>query len=638
MFQASKGARMLREKPIFEDYASTQCALSIVLILLGRLSSGRGFVSRIADILRPIVGKVDNDVELIVVFSDPQWKTIPALQSLPSYFRRVRVCEVISENELPAVLFNAGRKIAVGHRLIFLGPQLAWDVRRLPVLLEASRTATRNNQSIALSDTSSNGRYGLVGNIPKSQLHGWVLNCPFLSLSDLAISATALDEIGGFDPSPLVQQASCWDALIRLSCSHEISIIKVEGGSTSDGRTPFITRPYPVSEDMRRRYMASGLFAASAQERERNFIQDLAPDDASYLCRHIPSLARAAGPSASRPLRVTITGGLWEYHHNWLCFFSYFKHLEGTGFGTYKPVFDHLVTREDIENSDVVILSRCKVEQVRQILDWCKDLDIPSIYMIDDNWITVAEDWPDPYRNIFGPETQFFKNFVFGIKHADYVLTYNRLLADDIAPYAKRIVTLPNSVDLALFEKTPRRHSKRFVIGYSGSDRYDDRAFRALAQIAKTHDDVDLLIFGNLSAEQRAFMSGARAIEYSGVSYIQYAQMIREASPDILLAPLDATRTSRSKCPNKYLEITAAGAVGVYSNLEPYSWHIDDGINGVLVSDPDDWTTPIISLLDKKKLLRMHASARADVAKNYDATVVAPQFADLIRSIASGLI
>lgn len=628
---------MLREVPAAESDNDTLCALSIVLILEGRLSSGRGFVSRIVDTLRPIVKKSDDDVELIVVFSDPQWKAAPSIQSLPAYFQRVRVCEVASDNELPAELLNAGRKVASGHRLIFLGPQLASDAGRLSALVEASRAASRGSHSIAVSYPSSSWRFGLPGEPSKFQLHGWMLNCPLLELSDVAISSTALDEIGGFDTSPLLQQASNWDALIRLSSSQDISLVKVIEGPHRETRTPFIARPYPVSEDMRRRYMASGLSAPDINERERNFIHDMPSNDYNYLSRHIPSLARYERSSNSEPIRVTVTGGPWEYHHNWLCFYSYFKYLEGTGFGTYKSLFDHLVTREDVESSDIVILSRCKVEQVRQILDWCKELGVPSVYMIDDNWISITHDWPDLYRDVFGPNTPFFRNFIFGIRHADYVLTYNKFLAEDIAPYAKKIVTLPNSVDLALFENTPRRPSKRFVVGYSGSERYDNQAFRALAEIGETHGDVDILIFGSLSQSQRALLKGTRVIEHSLAPYVQYAQMIREASPDILLAPLDDTRTSRSKCPNKYLDITAAGAVGVYSNIEPYSWHIEDGVNGVLISNPNEWVKKITSLLDKAKLSKLHANARTDIATNYDTSVVASQFAELIKSLANGL-
>jgi len=108
--------------------------------------------------------------------------------------------------------------------------------------------------------------------------------------------------------------------------------------------------------------------------------------------------------------------------------------------------------------------------------------------------------------------------------------------------------------------------------------------------------------------------------------------------PDILLAPVGNTRTDASRCPNKYLEITAGGAVGVYSNLPPYTNYITDRENGLLVgSEPDLWKEAIAFLLDDPaSRVALLENAQNDVRTRFDTPVVLPRFLDfLMRASAA---
>jgi glycosyltransferase involved in cell wall biosynthesis len=122
------------------------------------------------------------------------------------------------------------------------------------------------------------------------------------------------------------------------------------------------------------------------------------------------------------------------------------------------------------------------------------------------------------------------------------------------------------------------------------------------------------------------------------VGYRAYAAALCEAMPDALLAPLSNTRTDASKCPNKYLEITAAGAVGVYSNTAPYDHFITNGRNGLLVgNDPASWKSAIQFLLDNPTArAAMLANAQRDVRSHFDTPSVLPVFMEFLMR-ASGL-
>jgi hypothetical protein len=626
---------------MFAD-AKAHIPLSIIAAFFGRFEINQIALGHFAESLDQIFASAPADIEVIVVFADSRWQTLPTAQSLSTAYASVTTLTAPEEDWSPAHLFNRGMASAAGQRMLFTSARDLLSPHIVDSLAAASRSDGPIDEILAIADHDIAGRYGLPHGLSGENLYGWLLNGPLLSPSSVAIPRRLLEAMGGFDPSPLMQRSAEWDLLLRLARSYNFTFldgVQRRHPVVADMAAHFPV-PVPVSDDLQRRYLSRRL--RPPDTRQSSFLKDIPEGDAAYLRRRSASLARSDPPAASPatdrpgPLKITVTGGPWEYHHNRLCFFNYVDNLEGSGFATYKSLFDHLVTRNDIVGSDIVILSRCKVDNVRNIIGWCRDLRIPSIYMIDDNWLTVAADWPDLYKASFSPGTPNYENFLFGISNADHVLTYNRLLISDLAPYACQVISLPNSVDLAAFEATPRPVSDRFLIGYSGSARFTDAPFAALGEIGRARSDVDLLVFGTVLPHQRNLIAGCRIIELPHLPYEQYAREIRKTGVDILLGPLDDTRTSRSKCPNKYLETTAAGAVGVYSDVEPYIWCIRQGQNGVLVHDhsqKEAWRQAVEGLLDKDLLGTMHATARTDIATSFDVPVVAKQFAALMRRV-----
>ena len=120
------------------------------------------------------------------------------------------------------------------------------------------------------------------------------------------------------------------------------------------------------------------------------------------------------------------------------------------------------------------------------------------------------------------------------------------------------------------------------------------------------------------------------------VGYDDYAAAVGTLAPDILVAPLDSSRTSMSKCPNKYLEYSIAGAAGVYSDTPPYSQTIVDGQTGLLVGDDDEasWSAAIARLVEDAPLRQsIAAAARRDVLERFETGVVAPAFARALLAL-----
>lgn len=88
-----------------------------------------------------------------------------------------------------------------------------------------------------------------------------------------------------------------------------------------------------------------------------------------------------------------------------------------------------------------------------------------------------------------------------------------------------------------------------------------------------------------------------------GMPLLEYRRFMKERHFDIGVAPLNNDEFSKCKYFNKFLEYTAHGMVGVYSNTEPYTYVVKNGENGMLAdNDPDSWYEALSTLIKKKSL------------------------------------
>ncbi len=615
--------------------------------------------------------------EFVFVCDGPFWKTLPLVQNLSHRFPGAAVVEMDDATDLPAALFNAGIAASHGDFVTFALANQPWNAAGCQGLVDAAQ-ALGPRQAYYYSFPQMQGNYPFLPT--KALLYGWQQYRPWLALIGVAVPRALVHGNKFFDESPLLQAVCDWEWLLRLSKIAEIRHIGElagRGAASPFAQYPF-GRRFRTSRDLEQRYAvrakdpthgkAQGTAPQCCREApcQESFLRDLPAADADYLRRRAEAFALrseaadqalaekcpAERPANLRPsgrpssacgghYKIAITGGDWEYQHNRLHFFQYLDYLQGSGLGSYKVLLDREVTAADLAGNDLVILTRARCDRVRFIIDECTAMGIPTLYMIDDNWLSVAADYPDRYADQFSPGKPDYESFLFALRRATATLTYNPFLAEDIAPYAPRVLTLPMGVPLAEFESAPRPPpGKDFVVGFAGSLRHDDAAFAAMAAVARRRSDVRLLLLGTLSPEQERLFDGLKATRLPQDTYDAYVRQIRRAGPDILVAPLGNTRTAQSKAPTKYLEITAAGAAGIYSAVPPYVWHVEHGRNGILVQDSNseaEWTGAIERLLDRGELTRIWQTARDDVGKKYDVPVVAEEFRRTILSFLASV-
>jgi glycosyltransferase involved in cell wall biosynthesis len=175
-------------------------------------------------------------------------------------------------------------------------------------------------------------------------------------------------------------------------------------------------------------------------------------------------------------------------------------------------------------------------------------------------------------------------------------------------------------------------------VGYVGSLRRNMLAFDALVDLVRSREDVELFVMSNSLPEEFASLGPARVhFEPYQFNYAAYAATVRRMAPDVLVAPVNRSRFEASKCPNKYLEISACGAAGVYSRAEPYLSFVAEGKTGLFADDSkDDWRCAIERLVDDADLRsRIIAQANAHVREQFDTPAVLPRFLRMLVDAVS---
>ena len=112
--------------------------------------------------------------------------------------------------------------------------------------------------------------------------------------------------------------------------------------------------------------------------------------------------------------------------------------------------------------------------------------------------------------------------------------------------------------------------------------------------------------------------------------YEAYCEYVKNGNFSIGLAPGRLDEFFACTYYNKYLEYSTIGAVGVYTNADPYTQIVSDGINGILCENTvDGWCSAIERLLNDSELLRFCVDNSRKILKDqFNVTTVTDELLD----------
>ncbi|HEX7975833.1 MAG TPA: glycosyltransferase [Anaerolineales bacterium] len=277
---------------------------------------------------------------------------------------------------------------------------------------------------------------------------------------------------------------------------------------------------------------------------------------------------------------------------------------------------------ERVAQADIVVIQRDFPRNrpaTREITARARLASKPVVFDLDDLLLELPEDHPDR-------ETFFYAEALLPmletIVAADLVTASTPALCEYLRPFNPNTLLAPNSLDDRLWPFRPPRSPAAgipVVVGYMGGGSHLpdlERVAPALLRICDHYaDQVVLRFLGVQPPPELLARSNVSWSPTTTYDYSEFAAQLLQQGYDIAIAPLNDNLFNRCKSPLKVLEYSAVGAVGVYSNLEPYSQVVVQGENGFLASTLEEWEEYLSRLVDDAGLRSRLALAAQEAVR-----------------------
>lgn len=252
-----------------------------------------------------------------------------------------------------------------------------------------------------------------------------------------------------------------------------------------------------------------------------------------------------------------------------LCGHLQMEYLAAQGTIDYRARAEKALTNAELSWADIVILGRLDSLMSTVVLRKLKEAGKKLLYILDDDLLEV----PAELRSAAHYNTPEIRRHIkLHLELCDGVISPSPILLEKYAgPGKLRILIEEPSVEPVPF--APHDPAAPVKIGFAGSvDRKGDverllsPALHALK--AEYGERVQLEFFGAIPDFAKDL--GAKGIPYTD-SYDDYRRTLNGLEWDIGLAPMPDSTFHACKHYNKFVEYAAAGIVGVYSDVPPYT-------------------------------------------------------------------
>ena len=216
----------------------------------------------------------------------------------------------------------------------------------------------------------------------------------------------------------------------------------------------------------------------------------------------------------------------------------------------------------------------------------------------------------------------------------DMIFAGNEYLASYARQFNQHVVIVPTTIDTDEYKReTLVREPGRVCIGWSGSFttiEHFETALPALRQLkAKYGDRIYFKVIGDGSYRNEE-------LGIVGLPWRKDTEIHDLSEIDIGLMPLPDTEWAKGKCGLKGLQYMALEIATLMSPVGVNAEIIQDGQNGYLADQPDEWVTKISSLVDDAVLRqRLGQAGRQTVVNHYSVLSERDHYLRLFRNLTA---
>jgi glycosyltransferase involved in cell wall biosynthesis len=290
--------------------------------------------------------------------------------------------------------------------------------------------------------------------------------------------------------------------------------------------------------------------------------------------------------------------------------------------------------------ADLILLQRDfpHSQAFEEILSIAQKENKPLVLDLDDLLLELPRDHPD---KVVHQDSGVLLPILRGIVQADAITVSTPPLREYLLRFHPNVFLLPNYLDQKIWPLKAQQVGTPLVIGYMGGNSHGpdlESILPALETVLEKHSSVQLHFYGLQPPEALQEHSQVIWTPAESSSYAEFAAHFSSQRWDIFIAPLKDNLFNRSKSAIKFLEYSALGVPGVYSRITPYERLVQDGINGLLAADGQDWQRGLNRLIESSQLRKQIGSkARETLRRNWLISQHAGAWAEAYDRIAADL-
>lgn len=251
---------------------------------------------------------------------------------------------------------------------------------------------------------------------------------------------------------------------------------------------------------------------------------------------------------------------------------------------------------------DVVVVQRI-LPFLDELREKCEKYNIKLVYETDDDLLGVEENSPS-YEYV----NRVSKSIMDFIDASDVITVTTPTLASKFDE--EKTVIIPNYyVDSVLDIKDDIKSEGKLKLGYYGTLTHSKDLLLIKNVILKLKEkyDFDFEVIGGFNASDNVDEDWFKAIELppNNMDFEKFMKWLSKTVDwDIALVPLENSPFNQCKSELKFIELAILGLPGVYSDMCVYNSVVNDGIDGFLASNDDEWIYKIEKLILDKSLRR----------------------------------
>ena len=281
---------------------------------------------------------------------------------------------------------------------------------------------------------------------------------------------------------------------------------------------------------------------------------------------------------------------------------------------------------------DVVVVQRI-LPFLDELREKCEKYGIKLVYETDDDLLGVEKNSPS-YEYV----NRVSKSIIDLIDASDVITVTTPALASKFDE--NKTVIIPNYYVNSVFDiKDDIKTNGKLKLGFYGTLTHSKDLFLIKNVILRLKEkyDFDFEVIGGFNAEDNVNEDWFESIELppNNMDFEKFMPWLsKRVNWDIALVPLENSSFNQCKSELKFIELAVLGLPGVYSDMCVYNSVVDDGVNGFLASNEDEWVQKIEKLiLDESLRIKFRKNALNVVLSQYKIEDRVNQWDDIFSNL-----